>query len=191
MQVLCYCCSCGPLSPLQFCNFFVEASAAVALLCALARFYSFIYLRIFHVFSSSSSPFFFVIFLVVFGKFCHHLAILLPPSARSLPAARCPHFLCFAPFCIFARTKLPLYCFDLSYFVCCQRWAVSGGSGWALGGSVRNAKPALKSPGSRFGFHCSRCRCFAWFYFTALCGLRECQSGAGTGAGAGAVLFVL
>lgn len=25
-------------------------------------------------------------------------------------------------FAFFLGTKLPLYCFDLSYFVCCQRW---------------------------------------------------------------------
>lgn len=40
----------------------------------------------------------------------------------SFPAAPLPPLL-RSSFCIFVRTKLPLYCFDLSYFVCCQRWA--------------------------------------------------------------------
>lgn len=92
---------------------------------ALVRFYSFIYLRIFHVFLGFFfCYFFFVFFLAIFGKFYAPLS----------PQPACRPFFMLSSFCIFARTKLPLYCFDLSYFVCCQRWVVWVVFGWLLGG---------------------------------------------------------
>lgn len=80
---------------------------------SVVRFYSFIYLRIFHVFSSFCC----CLFFPIFGNFYKP-----PPSSLSVPLPLPCFPLVRSSFCIFARTKLPLYCFDLSYFVCCQRW---------------------------------------------------------------------
>jgi len=47
----------------------------------------------------------FTLLLVTFPTFCYVFSVFILLS-----------------FAFFLGTKLPLYCFDLSYFVCCQRW---------------------------------------------------------------------